>query len=191
MKKRLKIDYKELENTTVKGVKILNCINPDEIHNDKKRLNAICLCGKERTVRLYDIFYRKKLRCKECGWKSCGQYKLNNEAGLNKVFLVYKSGAKKRDIHFELDKQTFKELTTKNCTYCGSEPRLMAFYNKPLDYHAQYTYNGIDRVNSDLGYTVDNCVTCCQTCNISKSIMTVEQFRNWITKIYNHYIINT
>ena len=40
--------------------------------------------------------------------------------------------------------------------------------------------NGIDRINSDKGYTIDNCVPCCAQCNHMKLDYTTEEF---LTKI--------
>lgn len=49
-------------------------------------------------------------------------------------------------------------------------------------------YNGIDRINSKKGYTLDNTVSCCSTCNTAKLNMSLEDFKTWIIKIYNNLI---
>ena len=43
--------------------------------------------------------------------------------------------------------------------------------------------------NNLLGYTVENCLPCCQICNGAKSDMTYEEFMSWIQDIaqeFNH-----
>lgn len=65
---------------------------------------------------------------------------------------IYKKNAKKRNLEFLLTKNQFYNLTAQPCCYCGD-----------LQGH-----NGIDRVDSSKGYTVDNCVSCCSRCNIMK-----------------------
>jgi len=47
----------------------------------------------------------------------------------------------------------------------------------------EFTYNGIDRIDSDGGYTPDNIVACCKKCNIAKSDMTTDDFLAWIRRI--------
>ena len=65
----------------------------------------------------------------------------------------------------------FITLIKGNCHYCGKEP------NK---------YNGIDRVNNELGYIDSNCVSCCSFCNMEKNDLPVEYFLKWVLKLYNN-----
>lgn len=39
--------------------------------------------------------------------------------------------------------------------------------------------NGIDRVDSSKGYTVENSVACCKYCNTAKNTMTESEFYTW------------
>ena len=48
-------------------------------------------------------------------------------------------------------------------------------------------HNGIDRVDSTMGYAIDNCVPCCKTCNIAKHTMTTIEFAGWINRAYQHF----
>jgi len=48
--------------------------------------------------------------------------------------------------------------------------------------------NGIDRINSNIGYIEGNVVPCCKHCNRAKNTMSDSEFREWIKKIYAHYI---
>lgn len=45
--------------------------------------------------------------------------------------------------------------------------------------------NGIDRIDSSKGYTIDNCVSCCPLCNQMKSNIDQNMFLTQIEKIYN------
>lgn len=49
-----------------------------------------------------------------------------------------------------------------------------------------FTYNGLDRIDSSKGHTLDNVVTCCATCNYMKRSMTHDEFIDHIDKVYNH-----
>jgi hypothetical protein len=48
-----------------------------------------------------------------------------------------------------------------------------------------YTYNGVDRVNNKLGYTVGNCVSSCIVCNVAKNDSSLEDFKKWIIRVFN------
>lgn len=37
-------------------------------------------------------------------------------------------------------------------------------------------HNGIDRIDSNIGYITSNCVTCCGGCNIAKGKKTPDEF---------------
>jgi hypothetical protein len=49
-----------------------------------------------------------------------------------------------------------------------------------------FTYNGIDKIDSGKGYTVNNVVSCCKKCNFAKSNMSQGEFIKWIRKVYLH-----
>ena len=48
---------------------------------------------------------------------------------------------------------------------------------------SQYIYNGIDRLDPSGGYTEDNCVTACGTCNNAKMAMTRDEFLSWVRRL--------
>ena len=48
--------------------------------------------------------------------------------------------------------------------------------------------DGIDRIYSTKGYSVNNCVPCCTMCNKMKLNYSLEDFKTQISKIY-HYSI--
>jgi len=83
----------------------------------------------------------------------------------------YKYSAKVRDIIFRLIIKDVASIIKKPCKYCG--------------YQGEY-YNGIDRVDSELGYTKNNCVSCCAICNRMKLNYKVEDFIGYCEKITNN-----
>lgn len=44
--------------------------------------------------------------------------------------------------------------------------------------------NGIDRIDSSKGYTIDNCALCCRQCNYLKNNMSQDDFADWILSIH-------
>lgn len=113
-----------------------------------------------------------------------------HQAGLRKaIFVEYKSNAQHRKHPFELTFEKFNELISQPCAYCGSTPEIKngghLESRKRLDQPDLYT-NGIDRIDSTKGYTLDNCVPCCSKCNKMKNTYTKEEFLDHIKSIYNY-----
>jgi len=82
-----------------------------------------------------------------------------------------KSRAKQRNHVWAISKEMGWALISSPCAYCGQ---------------IQENFNGLDRVDSNKGYTMNNVVPCCTYCNRAKSDMSVKEFENHINKIYNY-----
>lgn len=70
--------------------------------------------------------------------------------------------------------EQYAPMASARCTYCKSPPN-NSFKGTP--------YQGIDRVDNDRGYTVDNCVPCCDKCNSFKSAYHIDEFFEHVLKI--------
>jgi len=124
-------------------------------------------------------------------YSSCGCYvkELNHnrwagiegESNFTLLYHSYKRGAANRCLTFQLSRDRFRELTKQRCFYCNVLPRTE---RNDANTYGKYIYNGIDRVDNDKGYSVDNCVTCCETCNRAKRSMSIQTFNDWIKRIY-------
>lgn len=90
---------------------------------------------------------------------------------------------KKRNLCFEISKKDFIDITSKNCFYCGVEPKQI-FIN-PYG-NGNYIFNGIDRTDSSIGYTIENCVPCCGRCNEAKMKESKSDFLSWVKRVYEH-----
>ena len=51
--------------------------------------------------------------------------------------------------------------------------------------------NGIDRIDSNIGYIKENCVSCCWTCNKMKNNFSQKEFLEKINKIYCNFKSST
>ena len=98
----------------------------------------------------------------------------------------YQSGAFQRKLEFNLSEDQFKSLVLNNCFYCGITPQTQCQGAELKE--QKILRNGIDRLNPDIGYTNDNCVSCCWTCNESKSNKTYSQFLYEIKIRYEHLL---
>lgn len=118
--------------------------------------------------------------------------KLRNNKPLNvikyKEYCYYRSGAKHRNLEWNLTEEQFANLINKNCFYCGELPSKRQSVSYKTDYEL---VNGIDRIDSTKGYTIDNCVPCCSKCNLMKNNLKKEDFLQHISKIYNFSISST
>jgi len=150
--------------------------------------NCKCDCGNIKTVTTAHL--------NNGHVKSCGCLKLNGaclpkgEATFNQHLVHYKQHAKRKKVKFELTKDEFKDLTSRNCFYCNEPPEYKDFFTtvrgKVYRKNGGAYLNGIDRIDSDKGYTLDNCVPCCTKCNLAKRTMSYEEFRNWIFKVHDY-----
>jgi hypothetical protein len=90
---------------------------------------------------------------------------------IKKLYNNYNYEAKTAKREFNLTIDQFKDLINQNCHYCNSPP-------------PEPKYNGVDRVDSKLGYYPENCVTACTMCNRLKSNFKLDEFFNKIANIY-------
>jgi hypothetical protein len=93
----------------------------------------------------------------------------------NEILHSYKQGAKKRNLDFKLTKSEFINLLYNDCFYCGSKPSNFIKKNRITGEEIHY-FNGVDRVNNEIGYRLDNCVTCCKLCNHAKNNLSKREF---------------
>jgi len=123
--------------------------------------NSICLHG------------NIKYHCKKCSPCPHGKVKSNcRECDPRHRFSAYRCNAKKRSIDFSLSFEQFSEITKQPCTYCGDKKET----------------NGIDRMDNDRGYSIENCVPCCSQCNTIKMDYSKEEFIARVTKIVNYQL---
>lgn len=152
------------------------------------RWNCLCDCGNKVVAYSYDL--------KRGGRPSCGCLKSEKiselrklppgQAGLNNTFAQYRKSANHRGIIFSLTITEFSNLIDKKCHYCGVGSSLMSFgENRMLarNVNGNFIYTGIDRKNNNEGYHIDNCVTCCKTCNFAKNNMTYDEFIEYLDRL--------
>lgn len=95
------------------------------------------------------------------------------------TYIGCSSSADKRKIEFKLTDDEFYRIVSNNCYLCG----------KP---NSDLHINGIDRIDSKLGYTRDNCKSCCSTCNyIKNSYNLKELLSKFIDILKTHKGINS
>ena len=156
---------------------------------------CLCNCG---NIKLVYSSHLTGGHTKSCGCSS-NEFRIlkrllpPGESGLNKLFYDYKQKAKVRKLEFSLSKEEFKNIVLQNCYYCNTPPLQEAFgsydnKNRKNRELSKFLYNGIDRLDNNEGYTVNNSVACCRDHNWMKKDLSFSQFLNSIESIYNHRI---
>lgn len=181
----MKLNNKNLEKEN-ENFKVIQFDKERYEKSNRKHLYYIVECKKcgckfsrkkEAIIKGFD-----KLICPDCKHNRNGK-PLNTL--LYNVYIHYISNARNRNIKWELDEENFKRLITQDCYYCGAKPKqtLTSTYKDNFE-----VINGIDRIDSNKSYNVDNCVSCCATCNMMKGTLSKNDFLNQIYKIFNKCI---
>jgi hypothetical protein len=108
------------------------------------------------------------------------------QSGFNELYKRYKAGAKFKGLGFEFTQDEFRGFTEGPCHYCGKPPS--GCCRRKNRTYGEYAYSGLDRVDNNLGYIHGNVVSCCSHCNKAKRMMSVDEFRSWVDRVYHHFV---
>jgi len=182
---------------------ILGRVSDDQklVKNDKYvQWQARCDCGNEVILDSRQIRRTPNRSC-GCQWRVHAPLFSRDpkETNINNYMSRYKGGAKKRHLSWSLTKDEFERFIFSSCYYCGALPSIAqnvfnkTRYKQVRSEQAKRRHedglirtNGIDRIDSNLGYSLDNCVTSCKDCNYGKHVKTTEEFLKWINRVWNH-----
>lgn len=154
-------------------------------------------CGKEQIQSISNMKKHKTDKCFYCdnpnyivNPKRVGKVHMSNIE--DRMYSYYKGHVLSHNKtgkfkEFLLTQQEYSNLIHQNCYYCGQEPSADNQWNKSNKRQFDPTIvkiNGIDRIDSNKGYTIDNCVPCCPQCNRMKLDYTTEQFLSKVKQIY-------
>lgn len=154
--------------------------------NGAFRWKCQCTCGQSKVVTGYSL---QRGTTKSCGCLASEIVrKRNNASRKDRPWRVEmtstRSQARYRKISFDLTVTDFQTLVTASCHYCGKKPGVPA--KAVVLREAGVLVGGIDRKDSSLGYTLENCVPCCGTCNVAKLHRPYDDFINDIKRRYEH-----
>jgi hypothetical protein len=186
--------YLEIENR--KGPKVIDYSGVKfnkltVLYRENKKWVSLCECGKLAYLRPDDIKKKTRIGCISCtaSLSSVRKHKQIEHFGYkNRLYKEYRIGAIKKNLDFTISFEDFCNLISSNCVYCDVEPQLRPNSNYMVKTIEPLKANGVDRFDSNKGYTNDNCVPCCSKCNYAKHSMTHDEFKEWIIKVYRHLI---
>lgn len=140
-----------------------------------------CICGRSIGSTYNDLRRGRNQECKKC---SDSKSKLSP---LKSLYGNYRRGAEQRNLDFDISIDEFHEIIKMDCYYCGSPP-IQVLKKEWAKYGI--VYNGIDRKDNSIGYTLLNVVPCCKFCNFAKSTDTLENFEAWLQRVRNNKSVN-
>ena len=155
-----------------------------------KHITAECDCGKTIVAHHYTF---KVGGITSCGCKKGDRSRVNikkahaaitqdfKKSLLSNLMAFSKHAAKRHNppVEFTLTREQYKALIDGECFYCGRDKvdyRHISGPKNSVHIGKKYECVGIDRKDSFKGYTPDNCVPCCQECNLMKRTLSVNNF---------------
>jgi len=153
-------------------------------HKDKRwrrHYLCSCICGVTKTVQGTLLTSNNTRSCGCLSREVKRSTRLANDGwAINQLILRAKRHAKDRSLIWSLSKEFVDLIVRLPCEYCGVKSSNVLRDKKHLD---GFPYNGLDRVDNSHGYVETNVVPCCKMCNIAKQDHTVEEFKEWITRL--------
>lgn len=140
---------------------------------------CLCDCGNTKKLTSKVLTTGKASSC------GCLQTININFSYEKEIIRRYRYGAINKGHSWNLTDEMALSLIRSPCYYCG-EVGMRARRNKRNPSNTALNINGIDRMNSDLGYEVDNVVPCCSRCNFRKREIPYDEFLEWIKIVYEH-----
>jgi hypothetical protein len=90
----------------------------------------------------------------------------------------YNSRALEKQLDFTITKEDYENIIQKDCFLCGKK-------------NNENHINGIDRLDSNNGYVIDNINACCSECNFMKRDYDYNVFISKLVEIYEKHKNNT
>ena len=187
--------YAVMKKENLLGQKFIRLLVIAEAESINKRVAWLCRCdcGIEKIIKAEHL--------RDGTTKSCGC--LNDEKRKERAPGLYAPNIKyhpsettarrvwKKRYDDGISFEDFMRISQMNCYYCEATPNNLANAASEDKKSSQFArdngdfiYNGLDRINSDLPHTVDNCVPCCWVCNRAKCTMTSQDFDAWVEQAY-------
>jgi hypothetical protein len=197
-----KQSFKILPGTVFGRLRVIEEVNRKTRDGSNKYL-CQCCCGTVKEIRRSSLITGDS---QSCGCLTSDRVRETHalpdgETSFNSLYTTCKRSAnrKSRTLEFSLTPKQHKDIVIQKCFYCGAEPTRFSRYEtkirsdkkKNIQIHItsvavdrSWIYvNTVDRLDSNKGYTIDNCVPACYGCNIMKMDSTEKDFIDQAYKI--------
>lgn len=172
----------------------LTILEPANSINGRSAWKCQCDCGNIKIVKTEEL---RNGGTKSCGCWNSEQRSLRAEGMYSRCikYTAVEASAHKvwKNRYGEMSFDDFHLLSQENCYYCNELPSNVfnVAEEKSSDrmrVEGNFVYNGLDRLDSSKSHSKENCVACCKWCNYAKRERSVEEFREWLIKVYNFFI---
>jgi len=142
----------------------------ERVRKDRKTLyHCKCDCGKTCWAAYANLYMGNTRSCGCLRDEARHRRKQPDDViRLNQIVRYYKRNAKLRGVAWDISKEFFRLMITAPCEYCG--------WNDD--------WVGVDRRDNSKGYEYGNCAPCCRWCNWGKNERTMEEFGDWVRRLY-------
>jgi hypothetical protein len=188
----------KFNHLTVTGISY----EPREGHGVRANFIYKCECGNTGRTDAARVLSERTI---SCGCMRGTKPGANIPRAIKKFgYGILRRQAKDRGVPVGISFDEYVSLAEQPCHYDGTMPSndLATQYRKKATDSAKKRSNrdfinpnftgirwmtsGLDRIDSDKGYTLDNVVPCCRNCNRAKSDLTLGTFDAWLQRAYNH-----
>lgn len=138
-------------------------------------------CGVVYVVSDHSLLTGGSTQCRACADQA--RRHAYGGASFSQLYAIYRQGAQRRALAFELTPEAFMALVSQPCHYCGIAPQQTICAPEVSE---AFTYNGLDRLDNAQGYTIANCAPCCWACNRAKGVRPYAEFTEWLRRIAAH-----
>lgn len=146
-----------------------------------------CVCGNQKIVACSRLRTNESKQCKDCSFKERSFKALQVTQHQQMFKRLILDRCKKHNIEVSITVDDYAKIINQNCFYCGDAPKQTTRFATRKYVNTETVFaNGVDRIDSSIGYTLNNCIPCCTSCNYAKHKLTQQEFFDKIKKIYKH-----
>lgn len=181
-------------------LKVVSIIEENNGKNEGGLYKCECECGNEIESYGYKLHWKNSCGCLVDEARKIMGFKNRKPKRVTETYeyLTYKSNCRSRNL-IPLEKNEWLKIVYNPCYYCGDIDKrnrtLMNNYQESngvtlteeIIKQYEIEINGIDRLDSKLGYDENNVVSCCGTCNMMKNKFDLNIFLDKVKKIYNKH----
>lgn len=137
--------------------------------------NCRCECGTEKAIWGISLRTGKSKQCKKCQANQYRKYD-SDTLKVKTIWNYTKFSADSREIDFKLTLDDVAKMMYLPCQYCGAVNSNHYSKKKKNSIAVDFWCNGIDRIDSAIGYVSGNVVSCCKWCNWGKQTMLPDEY---------------